>query len=161
MFGLAASGNTQFTNEILKFSSSKNALTIAISNNPNGFILNNARCKIILNTKEEVVAGSTRLKAGTAQKVCLNIISTLVMTQLGGVKKGMMVNMIPKNEKLRQRAKLIKKKNYQKIMSKIQPIILAGGSGTRLWPLSRQNFPKQFSKIIGTNSLFQETLLRF
>ena len=46
-------------------------------------------------------------------------------------------------------------------MSKIQPIILAGGSGTRLWPLSRQNFPKQFSKIIGTNSLFQETLLRF
>ena len=110
MFGLAASGNTQFTNEILKFSSSKNALTIAISNNPNGFILNNARCKIILNTKEEVVAGSTRLKAGTAQKVCLNIISTLVMTQLGGVKKGMMVNMIPKNEKLRQRAKLIKKK---------------------------------------------------
>ena len=108
MFGLAASGNTQFTNEILKFSSSKNALTIAISNNPNGFILNNARCKIILNTKEEVVAGSTRLKAGTAQKVCLNIISNLVMTQLGGV-KGMMVNMIPKNEKLRQRAKLIKK----------------------------------------------------
>ena len=46
-------------------------------------------------------------------------------------------------------------------MNKIQPIILAGGSGTRLWPLSRQNFPKQFSKIIGTNSLFQETLLRF
>ena len=87
VFGLAASGNTQFTNEILKFSSSKNALTIAISNNPNGFILNNARCKIILNTKEEVVAGSTRLKPGTAQKVCLNIISTLVMTQLGGVKK--------------------------------------------------------------------------
>lgn len=110
VFGLAASGNTQFTNEILKFSSSKNALTIAISNNPNGFILNNARYKIILNTKEEVVAGSTRLKAGTAQKVCLNIISTLVMTQLGGVKKGMMINMIPKNKKLRQRAKLIQKK---------------------------------------------------
>ena len=110
VIGLAASGNTQFTNEILKLSSSKKALTIAISNNPNGFILDNARYKIILNTKEEVVAGSTRLKAGTAQKVCLNIISTLVMTQLGGVKKGMMINMIPKNEKLRQRAKLIKKK---------------------------------------------------
>ena len=45
-------------------------------------------------------------------------------------------------------------------MSKIQPIILAGGSGTRLWPLSRQNFPKQFSKIIGTNSLFQENFVK-
>ena len=44
-------------------------------------------------------------------------------------------------------------------MKKIQPIILAGGSGTRLWPMSRQNFPKQFSKIIESNSLFQETLL--
>ena len=108
VIGLAASGNTQFTNEILKFSSSKKALTIAISNNPNGLILNNAKYKNVLNTKEEVIAGSTRLKAGTAQKVCLNIISTLVMTQLGRVKKGMMINMIPKNKKLRQRAKIIK-----------------------------------------------------
>ena len=108
VIGLAASGNTEFTNEILKFSSLRKALTIAISNNPNGLILNNAKYKIVLNTKEEVVAGSTRLKAGTAQKVCLNIISTLVMTQLGRVKKGMMINMIPKNKKLRQRAKIIK-----------------------------------------------------
>ncbi len=108
VIGLAASGNTEFTNEILKFSSLRKALTIAISNNPNGLILNNAKYKIVLNTKEEVIAGSTRLKAGTAQKVCLNIISTLVMTQLGRVKKGMMINMIPKNKKLRQRAKIIK-----------------------------------------------------
>ena len=109
VFGLAASGDTKFTNEILKYSSLNKALTIAISNNPKGLILNNAKLKIILNTKEEVVAGSTRLKAGTAQKVCLNIISTLVMTQLGGVKKGMMVNMIPTNKKLKHRAKIIKK----------------------------------------------------
>ena len=110
VFGLAASGNTQFTNEILKLSSLRKALTIAISNNPNGLILKNANYKIILNTKEEVVAGSTILKAGTAQKICLNIISTLVMTQLGGVKQGMMINMVPKNKKLRQRAKVIQKK---------------------------------------------------
>ena len=44
--------------------------------------------------------------------------------------------------------------------SKIVPVILAGGSGTRLWPLSRKNYPKQFLKLIGNNSLFQETLLR-
>ncbi len=115
VFGLAASGNTQFTNEVLKFSSLRKALTIAISNNPDGLILNNAKYKIILNTKEEVVAGSTRLKAGTAQKVCLNIISTLVMTQLGGVKKGMMINMLPKNKKLRHREKFIRQVLKQKL----------------------------------------------
>tara|TARA_B100000242_G_scaffold258617_1_gene202984 strand:+ start:731 stop:1486 length:756 start_codon:yes stop_codon:yes gene_type:complete len=110
VFGLAASGNTQFTNQVLKYSYLKKALTIAISNNPKGLILKNAELKINLNTKEEVVAGSTRLKAGTAQKICLNIISTLVMTQLGRVKQGMMINMVPKNKKLRQRAEIIKKK---------------------------------------------------
>ncbi len=42
----------------------------------------------------------------------------------------------------------------------IQPVILAGGSGTRLWPLSRDNFPKPFLNIVGSNSLFQDTLIR-
>ena len=42
----------------------------------------------------------------------------------------------------------------------IQPVILAGGSGTRLWPLSRDNFPKPFLNIVGSNSLFQETIIR-
>ena len=92
----------------------KNALTIAISNNPNGLILKNGKFKIILNTKAEVVAGSTRLKAGTAQKICLNIISTLVMSNLGRIKKGMMINMIPKNKKLKKRAEVIRK-NLEKI----------------------------------------------
>ena len=69
------------------------------------------------------------------------------MTQLGGVKKGMMVNMIPKNEKLRQRAKLIKK-NYQRIMSKIQPIILAGGSGTRYGHYLDKTFQSNLVKLL-------------
>ena len=42
----------------------------------------------------------------------------------------------------------------------IQPVILAGGSGTRLWPLSRDNFPKPFLNIVGSNSLFQNTVIR-
>ena len=61
---------------------------------------------IILDTGEELVAGSTRLKAGTSQKACLNLISTLVMTKLGKVTNGLMVNMIPTNNKL----KIIQKK---------------------------------------------------
>ena len=110
VIGLAASGNTPFTCKVLELSKKKNALTIAISNNPQGKILNFGAIKIILNTQQEVVAGSTRLKAGTAQKICLNIISTMVMTKLGFVKNGRMNNLVPTNAKLRNRAKINNKK---------------------------------------------------
>ena len=106
---LAASGNTPFTNEILKLASKKGALTLAISNNPDGKILMNSKMNLILDTEQEVVAGSTRLKAGTSQKICLNIISTLLMTKLGKVKNGMMIELIANNEKLVQRKKIINK----------------------------------------------------
>lgn len=108
---LAASGNTKFTNEILKECIKNNIKSIAVSNNPNGVILKNSNFKIVLNTQQEVVAGSTRLKAGTAQKICLNIISTIVMSKLGNVKNGMMINMIPSNDKLKQRMNRIKGMN--------------------------------------------------
>lgn len=103
VIGLAASGNTPFTCKVLEEANIKNALTIAISNNPKGKILKYGKVKIILDTSEEVIAGSTRLKAGTAQKICLNIISSMVMTKMGRVKNGLMSNMVPTNEKLRKR----------------------------------------------------------
>ena len=102
VIGLAASGNTPFTCKVLEKAKSKKALTIAISNNPNGKILKYGDFKIILNTKEEVIAGSTRLKAGTAQKICLNIISSMVMVKMGRVKDGLMRNLVPTNKKLRK-----------------------------------------------------------
>lgn len=108
---LAASGNTKFTNEILKECIKNNIKSIAVSNNPNGVILENSNFKIVLNTQQEVVAGSTRLKAGTAQKICLNMISTIVMAKLGNVKNGMMINMIPSNDKLKKRMNRIKEMN--------------------------------------------------
>ena len=100
---MAASGNTPFTCKVLEESNKNGALTIAISNNPKGEILNFGQCQIILNTREEVISGSTRLKAGTAQKICLNIISSLVMAKMGRVKNGIMSHMVPTNAKLRQR----------------------------------------------------------
>lgn len=103
IIGLAASGNTPFTCKVLEEANKKDALTIAISNNPKGKILNFGQCQIILNTKEEVISGSTRLKAGTAQKVCLNIISSMVMVKMGRVHNGIMSHMVPNNDKLRQR----------------------------------------------------------
>ena len=103
IIGLAASGNTPFTCKVLEEANKKNALTIAISNNPNGKLLEFGKCQIILDTKEELIAGSTRLKAGTAQKICLNIISSLVMVKMGRVKNGKMTHMLPTNQKLRHR----------------------------------------------------------
>lgn len=105
VIGLAASGNTPFTCKVLEKAKNQNALTIAISNNPYGEILKYGDHKIILNTKEEVIAGSTRLKAGTAQKICLNVISSMVMVKMGRVKNGVMNEMVPTNEKLRLRKK--------------------------------------------------------
>ena len=105
VIGVAASGNTPFTCRVLKKARNLNALTIAISNNHNGKILKHGDHKIILDTKAEVIAGSTRLKAGTAQKICLNVISSMVMVKMGRVKNGMMNEMVPTNEKLRLRKK--------------------------------------------------------
>ena len=109
VIGLAASGNTPFTCKVLEESSKMGALTIAITNNPKGKILKFGQCQIILNTKEEVISGSTRLKAGTAQKVCLNIISSMVMVKMGRIKNGIMSHMVPTNAKLRQRKLRINK----------------------------------------------------
>ena len=87
----------------------KNALTIAISNNPNGKLLQYGKVKIVIDTKQEIIAGSTRLKAGTAQKICLNIISSMVMIKMGFVKNGYMSNLVPTNKKLIKRQALIAK----------------------------------------------------
>ena len=75
VIGLGASGNTPFTCKVMEEACDKKALTISISNNIKGNILKYGKVKIILDTREEVIAGSTRLKAGTAQKICLNIFN--------------------------------------------------------------------------------------
>ena len=103
VIALAASGNTPFTIECIKYAKSKKALTIGISNNKNGKILKVADFKIILNTGSEVIAGSTRLKAATSQKICLNIISSMIMTKLGFVRNGLMTHFIASNKKLKIR----------------------------------------------------------
>ena len=109
IISLAASGNTPFTCKVLEEAFYKGALTIAISNNPDGKILEYGKVKIILDTKEEIIAGSTRLKAGTAQKICLNIISSMVMVKMGLIKNGYMSNLVPTNKKLIKRKALISK----------------------------------------------------
>ncbi len=103
VIGLAASGNTPFTSFVLQEASLSKSLTIGISNNPKGRILDYANLGLILSTGSEIVTGSTRLKAGTAQKITLNIISTMVMVKFNRVKKGQMTHMITSNQKLKDR----------------------------------------------------------
>tara|TARA_B110001450_G_scaffold242677_1_gene253240 strand:- start:114 stop:860 length:747 start_codon:yes stop_codon:yes gene_type:complete len=107
LFGLAASGNTPYTKTVIREARKLGALTIGISNNPDGIILKTANIGLCLNTKSELIAGSTRLKAGTSQKICLNIISSFLMIKMKRVQDGQMTHLVATNEKLRDRQKRI------------------------------------------------------
>ena len=100
---LAASGNTIYTLAVARAAKAAGALTIGIANNRDTGLLAAADYPVLLETGAEALAGSTRLKAGTAQKICLNLISTQLMVLQGRVKNGLMSEMQPRNEKLRRR----------------------------------------------------------
>ncbi|MBX9759918.1 MAG: N-acetylmuramic acid 6-phosphate etherase [Beijerinckiaceae bacterium] len=104
MIAVAASGSTPFTVEALRASRAQGALTIAVANNARAVIFDDADHRILVASGSEAIAGSTRMKAGTAQKVVLSLLSTTIMMRLGGVYEGMMVGMRPANAKLRTRA---------------------------------------------------------
>jgi N-acetylmuramic acid 6-phosphate etherase len=104
VIGLAASGATPFTVAAIKVARQRGAMTIGVANNSGSPLLEASGHPILIETGAEAIAGSTRLKAGTAQKVVLNLFSTMVMVRLGRVYRGMMVSMHPTNEKLRRRA---------------------------------------------------------
>ncbi len=104
VIGVAASGRTPFTLAVIETARGKGALTIGIANNPGTPLLSAAEFPILADTGSELIAGSTRMKAGTAQKVILNTISTGIMLRLGKVYRGLMVDMVISNAKLRGRA---------------------------------------------------------
>ena len=104
VIGLAASGRTPYAIGGLVHARTKGALTIGIFNNRGGRLGEVADISILIETGVEVLSGSTRMKAGTAQKAALNCISTGVMIRLGFVYRGLMVEMRPTNVKLQDRA---------------------------------------------------------
>jgi N-acetylmuramic acid 6-phosphate etherase len=107
LIAVAASGTTPFTVTCLRESKQRGALTIGIANNAGAPILEHSDHPIWLDTGAEPIAGSTRLKAGTAQKITLNILSTLLMIRLGRVHDGLMVDLQATNEKLHRRSEEI------------------------------------------------------
>jgi N-acetylmuramic acid 6-phosphate etherase len=104
LIAVAASGTTPFTLACLREAKQRGALTLGIANNRGTPILDEADHPIWLDTGAEPIAGSTRLKAGTAQKITLNLLSTLLMILLGRVYDGLMVDVQATNEKLVRRS---------------------------------------------------------
>jgi len=107
VIGIAASGTTSYTIGALRAAKAAGAVTIALANNPGAPLFEVARHRILVDTGSEVIAGSTRMKAGTAQKIVLNLFSTAVMVRMGRVFRGLMVDMRAVNAKLRRRAETI------------------------------------------------------
>jgi N-acetylmuramic acid 6-phosphate etherase len=104
VIGLAASGATAFTIAAIEAARAAGALTIGVANTPGSPLLSASEHAILVDTGAEPIAGSTRMNAGTTQKVVLNLISTLIMVRLNRVYRGLMVDMRPTNAKLRRRA---------------------------------------------------------
>ena len=102
--GISACGNAKYVVRFLEIAKLKKCNVIAITSNPNGKIKESADCFICAKTGAEAITGSTRLKAGTAQKMILNMISTAAMVKIGKTYHNLMIDVTPTNEKLKRRA---------------------------------------------------------
>ena len=102
--GIAASGRTPYTIAAVEYAKKKGAKTVGVSCNSDSPLTRAADIGIAVEVGPEVLSGSTRMKAGTAQKMILNMLTTGAMTRLGYVYGNLMVNVSPKNEKLVERA---------------------------------------------------------
>jgi N-acetylmuramic acid 6-phosphate etherase len=100
VLGLAASGTTPYVLGALEAAREAGALTIGIANNPDAPLARVAEIGITLDTGHEIISGSTRLKAGTSQKIVLNTISSAIMVRLHKVYRNLMVDLKPTNAKL-------------------------------------------------------------
>lgn len=107
LIAISASGTTPYALGALRAAKELGAVAIAIANNASTPLLDEADVAIFLETPPEIIAGSTRMGAGTAQKIALNMLSTLMAVHLGHVHDGQMVNLKADNIKLKQRASRI------------------------------------------------------
>ncbi|MEV8901804.1 N-acetylmuramic acid 6-phosphate etherase, partial [Mesorhizobium ciceri] len=104
LIAISASGTTPYAVRAIQEAARRGAATIGIANNRDSALLRQAQTAILLETPPELIAGSTRMGAGTAQKIALNMLSTLTAIHLGHVHDGYMVNLMADNIKLRDRA---------------------------------------------------------
>lgn len=101
--GISAAGNAAFVVGAMETASAMGCATVGLSCNANTAVLRVADIPILTDTGAEILTGSTRLKAGTAQKIVLNTLTTCAMAKTGKVYENMMINLAPSNEKLKKR----------------------------------------------------------
>lgn len=103
LIGISASGSARYVISAIEFANGLGAETVSITNNKNTLLGTVANINICADTGPEVITGSTRMKAGTAQKIILNMISTTAMVKCGYVYENLMINLKPTNKKLTKR----------------------------------------------------------
>src|SRR5690348_14171661 len=130
--GIAASGTTPYVLGAMNFARKRGALTVAVTSNRKMAATRLARIAIATEVGPEVLTGSTRLKAGTSQKMVLNMLSTAVMVRLGHAYENLMIDMGEANEKLRERAKWILKEASARDVSAVTRALRQSGHDLRL-----------------------------
>lgn len=124
---ISASGNAAYVVEVLKLAKAKNCKTIAVTSNKNALTKEFADIFICAETGAEAISGSTRMKAGTAQKLILNMLTTASMVKIGKVYKNYMIDVKPTNDKLKKRAVKITASIAEVDEQKAQEVLSANG----------------------------------
>ncbi len=130
--GIAASGSTPYVVAAVAFAKKRKALTIGVSSNRNSLLGKTAAIAITPQVGPEVLTGSTRLKAGTAQKMVLNMLSTAVMVRLGHGYDNLMIDLALTNQKLRRRVKRILMESSGKDVSAVEHALRQSEHNLRL-----------------------------
>jgi N-acetylmuramic acid 6-phosphate etherase len=148
--GIAASGTTPYVLGAIAFAKRRGALTVGVAVNRRSPLATSAAITITPEVGPEILAGSTRLKAGTSQKMVLNMLSTAVMVRLGHAYDNLMIDMGEANEKLRERAQWILKEASDRDVSAVTRALRQSGHDLRsaLIMLKRGVSAKQARKIL-------------
>jgi N-acetylmuramic acid 6-phosphate etherase len=131
VIAVAASGTTPFTVSCMREAKRRGAFAIGIANNRSTPLLMEADCPIWLDTGPEPIAGSTRMKAGTAQRVALNLLSTLLMIRLGRVYEGLMVDVQAINAKLIGRSENILRRLSGRSEEEVREALQSAGGNVK------------------------------
>lgn len=130
--GIAASGTTPYVLGAMSYARKRGAITVAVTSNRRMAVTRLARIAIATEVGPEVLTGSTRLKAGTSQKMVLNMLSTAVMVRLGHVYENLMIDAVLTNEKLQERAVRILTEASGKSVSAAEHALRAAGHNMRV-----------------------------
>jgi N-acetylmuramic acid 6-phosphate etherase len=148
LIAVAASGTTPFTLACLREAKRRGVLTIGIANNPGTPILDLADHPVFLDTGPEPIAGSTRMNAGTAQRITLNLLSSLLMIRLGRVYKGLMVDVQASNAKLARRREAIVRGLTGRSGPAVREALTRAGGSVKLAVLLLEGCELDLAKVI-------------